>query len=197
MPAERRARRYRGRVSTPRDDDALSWDGDDDPTLDVRGEQTPPRPPAAVEPEPPIPSPPPPSSADERSAPEASTPSPRTRLPDAAPETPPADDEARDGRGSGAMGNAGLVGVGMVAATFLLFAVGWLVAGLRLLDAGLPVDDVALIALTIGSALAPPVWFVATLALTRRTATWLRFVVLIVGIVLLVPWPYLSTGALV
>ncbi|MGL1701368.1 hypothetical protein ACSTHI_23550, partial [Vibrio parahaemolyticus] len=39
VPAGRRrgvgGRRYRGRVSTPRDDDALSWGGDDDPTLDV------------------------------------------------------------------------------------------------------------------------------------------------------------------
>jgi len=184
-------------VSTPRDDDALSWDGDDDPTLDVRGEQTPPRtrPPVAEEPEPSVPSPASTRSVDAAPAPVASDVPTAPRTPDAADAEPRED--ADDARPSGAMGNAGLVGIGMVAATFLLFAVGWLVAGLRLLDAGLPVDDVALVALTIGAALAPPVWFVATLALTRRKTTWLRFVILIVGIVLLVPWPYLSTGALV
>jgi len=98
---------------------------------------------------------------------------------------------------SGAMGNAGLIGIGMVAATSLLFAVGWLVAGLRLLGANVPVDDVALLALTIGATLAPPTWFVVTLVLTRNARTWQRFLILVVGVVLLVPWPYLSTGALV
>ncbi len=83
----------------------------------------------------------------------------------------------------------------MVAATFLLFAIGWLLAGLRLNGLGLPIPSVTVIALTIGAALAPLVWFVAVLALTRRWRTWQRFLLLIVGIVLLVPWPFLSLGA--
>ena len=83
----------------------------------------------------------------------------------------------------------------MIAATFLLFAIGWLVAGFRLRDLGLPIPDVTVLALTIGAALAPLVWFVTVLALTRTWRTWQRFLLLILGILLLVPWPFLSLGA--
>lgn len=161
-------------MSTPRDDDALSWDGDDDPTLDVGSDR--PAPPA------------------ERGS------APRTPVPDAAPparrpdsETAPASD-VPDDDGAAPLGNAGLIGIGMIAATFLLFALGWFVAGMRLLGAGLPIPDVTVVALTIGAALSPPVWFVAVLALTRRARSWQRFLILVLGVLLLVPWPYLSTN---
>lgn len=107
----------------------------------------------------------------------------------------PVDDAEADAAAAAPLGNVGLVGIGMVAATFLLFAIGWLLAGLRLNGLGLPIPSVTVIALTIGAALAPLVWFVAVLALTRSWRTWQRFLLLIVGIVLLVPWPFLSLGA--
>lgn len=175
-------------MSTPRDDDALSWDGDDDPTLDVGEKHVPTRPAGGesrVEPEP--------------LQPEASGPAPVTRHPEpVAPEPVPSDatdDDGPDAAHAAPLGNVGLVGIGMVAATFLLFAIGWLLAGLRLNGLGLPIPSVTVIALTIGAALAPVVWFVAVLALTRSWRTWQRFLLLIVGIVLLVPWPFLSLGA--
>lgn len=183
-------------MTTPRDDDALSWDGDDDPTLDVRGDAPVRHRSGADAPDAEA------STTDDPVVEPAPSPTPDTAPPltPAPAETPaPAatgGDAERDPSGA-QLGNAGLIGIGMVAATFLLFAIGWLVAGVRLLGAGLPIDDVAVIALTIGAALAPPAWFVATLALTRHARTWQRFLVLILGIVLLVPWPYLSTGALV
>lgn len=184
----REERRYRGAVSTPRDDDALSWDGDDDPTLDVGEKHVPTRPAGGesrVEPEP--------------LQPEASGPAPVTRHPEPVAPEPVApeatDDDGPDAAHAAPLGNVGLVGIGMVAATFLLFAIGWLLAGLRLNGLGLPIPSVTVIALTIGAALAPVVWFVAVLALTRSWRTWQRFLLLIVGIVLLVPWPFLSLGA--
>jgi hypothetical protein len=187
-------------VSTPRDDEALSWGGDDDPTLDV-GEN------AVSERAVPLTSEPDPAPAGvaETSGPDPLQPAPeppQTRSSPASPATrhPEAVDVASDDDEQGAahskpLGNAGLIGIGMVAATFLLFAVGWLVAGLRLQGLGLPIPSVTLIALTIGAALAPLVWFVAVLALTRSWRTWQRFLLLILGIVLLVPWPFLSLGA--
>ncbi|MFF8185690.1 DNA polymerase III subunit gamma/tau [Microbacterium sp. NPDC016588] len=165
-------------MSTPRDDDALSWDGDDDPTLDV-GEKR------VAEPDQPEPlqTEPRPTSAD---------PGPRHPEVDSAPtEAAAVEDEAA----RAPLGNVGLVGIGMIAATFLLFAIGWLVAGFRLRDLGLPIPDVTVLALTIGAALAPLVWFVTVLALTRTWRTWQRFLLLILGILLLVPWPFLSLGA--
>ncbi|KQR25031.1 hypothetical protein [Microbacterium sp. Leaf151] len=187
-------------MSTPRDDDALSWGGDDDPTLDVGEKAMPDRAaPAASEPVPasepaaeargPEPLQPAPEPLQARS----SSTAPAARHPEA--DDVESEDDEQDAVHSRPLGNAGLIGIGMVAATFLLFAVGWLVAGLRLQGLGLPIPSVTLIALTIGAALAPLVWFVAVLALTRSWRTWQRFLLLILGIVLLVPWPFLSLGA--
>lgn len=173
-------------MSTPRDDDALSWDGDDDPTLDV-GEKR------VLEPEP---APLHPESESEPLQPELHAPSaaPIARHPQI--DSDPAEDTSDAGEAARApLGNVGLVGIGMIAATFLLFAIGWLVAGFRLRDLGLPIPDVTILALTIGAALAPLVWFVTVLALTRSWRTWQRFLLLILGVVLLVPWPFLSLGA--
>ncbi len=186
-------RRYRGRVSTPRDDDALSWGGDDDPTLDVgekrgpgsTGEPVAPgRTAEAVQPElvqPVVTS----AGASAERHPEPSAPAERDE---------PGTESDADAAHSAPLGNVGLVGIGMVAATFVLFAVGWLIAGFQLRGLGLPIPDVTLVSLTIAAALAPMVWFVAVLALTRSWRTWQRFLLLILGIVLLVPWPFLSLG---
>ena len=184
-------------MSTPRDDDALSWDGDDDPTLDVGEKRAPERAAEAEhapgqpdgDPEPPRPGPGPEPLRPEPSREASSSRHPETAAVDA--------DADADADHAAPLGNVGLVGIGMVAATFLLFAIGWLVAGFRLRDLGLPIPDVTLLALTVGAALAPLVWFVTVLALPRAWRTWQRFLMLILGIVLLVPWPFLSLGAFV
>lgn len=174
-------------MSTPRDDDALSWDGDDDPTLTTGAD-----------------------AAAERHAPAPST---RAGRPSAAARDAAEDESALPagftavGKGSdtvaasegdrAVLGNAALVAIGMFAAAFILFAVGWLIAGLRLQAVGaLPVSEVTLVALTIAAAAAPLVWFIAVYALTLRARTWVRFVWLVAGLVLLVPWPFVATGAL-
>ena len=199
-PAGRRSvlsvRRYRGNVSTPRDDDALSWDGDDDPTLDVGERRAPERvaesEPAPIEPEPFQPEPLQPARAAEPLPP---APSRETRVARHPGSETTADVSEGDAEHSAPLGNVGLVGIGMVAATFVLFAVGWLIAGFRLRGLGLPIPDVTVLALTIAAALAPLVWFVTVLVLTRGWRTWQRFLLLILGILLLVPWPFLSLGA--
>ncbi len=207
-------RRYRGRVSTPRDDDALSWGGDDDPTLDVGEKRAPghadgpavpgrtaePVQPEPLQPEPLQPDTPEPlqpaaapAAVPAERHPEPSAPAERHPEPSAPAEHDEPESET-DTAHAAPLGNVGLVGIGMVAATFVLFAVGWLIAGLQLRGLGLPIPDVTLVSLTIAAALAPMVWFVAVLALTRSWRTWQRFLLLILGIVLLVPWPFLSLG---
>lgn len=183
-------------MSTPRDDDALSWGGDDDPTLDVGDKREPGRTGVGDPLEGPDESlasrgPEPLQPAPEPLKPRAEVASPAARHPE--PDQP-SEGERTDAGHSAPLGNVGLVGIGMVAATFLLFAVGWLLAGLQLNGLGLPIPSVTVIALTVGAALAPVVWFVAVLALTRGWRTWQRFLLLILGIVLLVPWPFLSLG---
>ncbi|MCD2170147.1 MULTISPECIES: DNA polymerase III subunit gamma/tau [Microbacterium] len=193
-------------MSTPRDDDALSWGGDDDPTLDVGEKHMPGRgsaarpaasgdsAPEALQPEPLEPEPLQPDPEPEPLQPAAAQTTPAVRHPESLVEPAPDAEEAHAGP-SAPLGNVGLVGIGMIAMAFILFAVGWLLAGFRLVDLGLPVPQVTIVALTIGAGLAPLVWFVTVLVLTRSWRTWQRFLLLLLGIILLIPWPFLSLGA--
>jgi hypothetical protein len=157
-------------VNSRPDDDALSWDGDDDPTLDV-GVDTPRT--SRVEP-------------TTVAAPAA----PRAREPRRVAE------DQRNDDAPGGLGNVALVSLGLIAGAYVFFAIGWFIAGLRLQAvSGLPVDPITLTAMTVAAACAPLVWFTASFALTRRARTWIRFAWLIAGIVLFVPWPFLLTGA--
>lgn len=172
-------------MTSGRDDDALSW-GDDDPTLDVgasdtardatlglpagyravgKGSRGADAETSAVE-------------ADARAL------LPAAGEPDAEPETP---DQ---------LSNATLVFLGIFGGVYLLYAVGWLIGGLRLQDAALFVVTPAMFqpALVL-AVLAPVVWFLTTLHLTRGRATWLRVVWLVAGALLLVPWPFIGVGA--
>ncbi|MFG6445356.1 DNA polymerase III subunit gamma/tau [Microbacterium sp. P07] len=155
-------------MTARRDDDALSWDGDDDPTLDVGADL-------------------PRAPVEERVADAAPPAPPVTREPAVAP-----DEEERAG-----LGNVALVSLGLIAGAYLFFAIGWFIAGLRLQAlGGLPVASVMLTLATFAAAAAPLVWFATAFALTRRSATWVRFAWLVAGIVLLVPWPFIFTGAI-
>ncbi|QEW03444.1 DNA polymerase III subunit gamma/tau [Microbacterium lushaniae] len=178
-------------MSTGRDDDALSWGGDDDPTLDPGTEAAPSSPPPAGK------------QPRDSSRPSDGSQQPRGshRLPrgftavgrGSTAEQPPAAAFAAEPT---ALGNAGLVGVGMIAAAFILYSVGWLIVSVRLQSVGaIPVPSVSLITITLAAAAAPLIWFAAAYSLTRRSRTWVRFTWLIAGVVLLVPWPFLVTGA--
>lgn len=159
-------------VTLPRDDDALSWGGDDDPTLDTGSDRD------AV-----------------------------------APALPKGFDAV--GRGSetvgrlrsdgsvsmpdepAPMGNAMLITLGVFGGVYLLFAIGWLIGGLRLQSAALfVVSPAAYIPTFILAVLAAPVWFVTVLVTTRTKPAWLRTVWLLAGAALLVPWPFAMVGAL-
>ncbi len=113
-----------------------------------------------------------------------------------APEGPrPAEAEDRVGSAPRPLGNAGLVGIGVLGGVTALFAIGWFLGGSRLqLVAQLFVDPVAYTAAWLLAVLAPIVWFATALVLTRERPVWLRFVALGAGVVVLVPWPFLLMG---
>jgi len=96
-----------------------------------------------------------------------------------------------------ALGNAALIGLGVLGGVYLLFTIGWIVGGLRLQGVtsftGL-VGPAASIPAVWLAVLAPAIWFASTLWLTRGSRTWLRFAWLIAGAVLLVPWPFALLG---
>lgn len=164
-------------MSTPRDDDALTWDGDDDPTLDVGHRPT-------VE----------------------STPEPEPAvLPDGFTAV---------GKGSATVGhidadgtvtmpdeptqmsNAMLVTLGILAGAYLLFTIGWIIGGLRLQGTAeflvSPVGYAAALWLAVAAA---PVWFLTVFVLTRAAKAWVRVLLLVGGLALLVPWPFILVGA--
>lgn len=152
-----------------RDDDALSWDGDDDLNgpAPLEREKTGSRPRAR--------------DADGRNAAEE----PATEAEQAEP-TP--------------MGNAALVSVGVIAGVYTLYAVGWALGGFRLrdriqADTGAVADLMFQGAMWLGM-LSPLIWFFVTMHLTRRAPLWRRFAGLAIGVVLLVPWPFVMMGAI-
>ena len=196
MPGNQpRAGRYAGCVTRGREDDALSWDGDDDPTLSVGDPVD-----RAEEPEEPDVEPDLETDASPSRLPEGFTPvgrgsedyrepsEPRVVERDA----PVGDDEER-----APLGNVELVSLGVIGGFSLLYAVGWLIGGLRL--QGTAEFLVAPLAYQVSlwlAVLAPLVWFLTVLLLTRGRRAWVRFAWLIGGIVLLVPWPFIMVGAI-
>jgi hypothetical protein len=152
-------------VTARSDDDALAWEGDDDPTLDV-----------GTKPEP-----------DPLSLPDGYT---------------------AVGKGSERVGsrndddvpqitsNVMLVALGILGGVYALFTVGWIIGGLRLHGtAQFLVAPIAFqFALWLAIA-APALWFAAVFVLTRTSPAWVRLTWLVGGAVLLVPWPFIMTGA--
>lgn len=172
---------------TPRpDDDALSWSGDDDPTLDV-------------------------GTPDARDLAEGAEET--EAVTDAAPVALPKGFTAV-GQGSGEVGriepdgsvvmpgdrepmsNAALISLGVFGGVYLLYVIGWIIGGLRL--EGTAAFLVSSAAYQFGlwlAVLSPVFWFAAAFVLTRRSPAWVRIVWLLAGAALLVPWPFIMTGA--
>lgn len=185
---------YAEGVPTGRDDDALSW-GDDDPTLDVGA----PTGDVAAASDPP-PAADPPGAADTAALPDGYTAvgkgSESVGTP-ADPQTPDDAAVAGEDEDQPAMGNAELISLGVLGGFSLLYAVGWIIGGLRL--QGTAEFLVAPLAYQVSlwlAVLAPLVWFGTVLLVTRGSRGWVRFTWLVAGVVLLLPWPFIMVGAI-
>lgn len=170
-------------MTDPRDDDgsadAFSWDGDDDPTLVSGGRSTPASPdlPAgftAVGKG---------SDRVRRSTRERSAPG------EAASHDVAESDAARRGA------DVALVALGVLAGVYALYTVGWIVGGMRLQNvAQFLVSPLASVPAVWLAVLAPALWFAGSIWFTRGRPLWQRFVWLIAGAVVLVPWPFVLVG---
>lgn len=122
---------------------------------------------------------------------------------------PDADDpNASSDDAAPAMGNAALISLGVFGGVFVLYAIGWYLGATRLavvqLESGsgdllgVPIlaNDLLYLFWVIMATLAAPIWFITTLVVTRGQRFWKRFVGLLGGVVLLVPWPFLMIGAM-
>lgn len=175
-------------MTEQRDDDALSWAGDDDPTLDPSGareivhgpgepaEEVDLRESIAVEP---VPTPEPAPAATKSTASRSTAPS------STAAAAKPLEREQ--------MSSAMLVTLGIFGGVFLLYSVGWLISAFRP-DAAVPNDTVGAFMFNVGQGLAVaagPVWMAATLWLTRGSKPYVRIAMLALGVLLVLPWPFL------
>ncbi|WP_067245767.1 hypothetical protein [Microbacterium resistens] len=108
-----------------------------------------------------------------------------------------AEDGGEDGEADEPAGlsNAMLLVTGIIGGVYLLFAVGWIVGGMRLSPlAGLLVPAPMYTPAVWLAVAAPLLWFVAAWVLTRGKASWIRVLALVIGMVLLVPWPFVMFG---
>ena len=93
------------------------------------------------------------------------------------------------------MGNAALVSLGILGGVYLLWTIGWIVGGLRLQPiANFLVSPAGFLPAYWLAVLAPAMWFAVVFVATRSSATWIRILWLVVGAILLVPWPFIMIG---
>ncbi|PCN49344.1 hypothetical protein Csp2054_03995 [Curtobacterium sp. 'Ferrero'] len=86
------------------------------------------------------------------------------------------------------LGSGPLIGFGVLGGLYLLYTVAWLISA-----SVLAVGDVASEIMRALAITAPALWFVATLWLGQRSRNRTKFVWLLVGAVVLVPWPFILT----
>jgi hypothetical protein len=86
--------------------------------------------------------------------------------------------------------------VGIIGGVYLLYTVGWIIGGLNLQASALFLVPTVMYQVAVWSAvIAPALWFAAVWMLTRRSAAWIRVLGFLAGAALLVPWPFVMTGA--
>ena len=158
------ARRYAGDMSSDPEDEALSWEGDD--ALEARRPTV------------------------RRPAPsDAGAPASDHTAVSAGEPVGDADDDPQG------MGTAALVGLGILGGVYLLYTVGWVIGGAGMLSKAMFMLPAPLYLASLWLAvLAPALWFTAALLLTRDARIWVRFAALVVGALLLVPWPFVVAG---
>lgn len=171
----------------PDDEDAFSWEGDEHPTrasLHRAGA---------------------PDEVETASAThEAATPAPSASDESQVSAPQPAPAGTSEAAAREPMGNVALVASGILGGVYLLYMVGWIIGGLRVSKvAGYLVSTTGeppamwaggnVVGIWL-AALAPALWFATVWIVSRRSRPWVRWVWLIAGAILLVPWPLFMLG---
>jgi len=164
-------------MTSSRDDDALGWAGDDDPTL-VSGRTGKTAEPAA--------------SAPVSTGSSSSTAAPTDDLPEGWAVTGSPGGYVDSPAEKAAMSSPALIGLGILAGVYLLYTIGWFI-GVGRLETSLA-DPLAQFMFSLGTWLAiaaPAVWFASAFWLTRGKPR-LRWTWLILGAILLAPLPFIA-----
>jgi len=162
-------------MTSSRDDDALGWAGDDDPTLVSGSTTTPER-----------------TDAPGAAAAGPGAAEPASDLPAGWEVTGSPGGYVDAPEGKAPLSSPALVGLGILGGVYLLYTIGWFIGVSRLTNP--PADVLTEFMFSLGTWLAiaaPAVWFASAYWLTRgkprRRWTWL-----ILGVVLLAPLPFIA-----
>jgi hypothetical protein len=91
------------------------------------------------------------------------------------------------------LSSVALIGFGIFAGIYLLFSVAWLITALRNPTQIADVLGNAMFQFGLWlSVLSPAIWFGAVLYLGKNTKVSTRLLFLLLGVVILIPWPYVS-----
>ncbi|MGO1838089.1 MAG: hypothetical protein ACTH0E_01095 [Candidatus Microbacterium stercoravium] len=97
-------------------------------------------------------------------------------------------------------GNVALVAYGVIGGIYALWTVGWVLGAMRLRarieGATGAVADFMFLGSMVLAVAAPVVWFLVAIVGTRGKRPWQRFLWLGLGVLLLVPWPFVMVGVL-
>ena len=91
-----------------------------------------------------------------------------------------------------------LVSYGILAGAYLIYTLGWLVVVLGPLAGGINADVLGQLMYRITQVLAvaaPAIWFGAAFVLTRGSRPIVRLLALLLGLVIVLPWPFILLGA--
>jgi hypothetical protein len=91
------------------------------------------------------------------------------------------------------LGSGALVGMGVFGGVYLLYTVAWLVSASLLTITGTGVAGIASEVMRVLAIMAPAFWFAATLWLGQGSPNRTRFTWLLVGALVLIPWPFIMT----
>ncbi len=101
--------------------------------------------------------------------------------------------ESQEHLGPQSLSSVALVGFGIFAGIYLLFSVAWLITAMR--NTKELSDVFANFMFQAGvwaCVLAPAMWFGAVLFLARGKSTARHFIWLLIGVIVLIPWPYVT-----
>ncbi|RFA08489.1 hypothetical protein B7R54_04055 [Subtercola boreus] len=90
------------------------------------------------------------------------------------------------------LSSAGLIAFGVFGGIFLLYTVGWLVTFIRTPVADSSLAGIVQNAQGVLAIAAPALWFIVTLLVGAKRRVPVRVVWLLIGVVVLLPWPFLT-----
>ncbi|QWT25088.1 hypothetical protein KPL76_07015 [Subtercola sp. PAMC28395] len=191
------------------DDDALSWGDDNDPTyaFDSRTAAKAakaPDAPAVVSTPDSVPAAEPgslvtPPSADSAKAAaalaaanEAAVADARVKQAEAAEDAAAEDELAAAEKAGAQLSSPALIAFGVIGGIYLLYTVGWLVVFTRTWLAPTGLAEIVQDVQGVLAIAAPALWFLATLLLGARRRVAVRLLWLIIGVLVLIPWPFIT-----